>query len=271
VSFFPPPGQMVESVRVQFNVTRWWRYAEFLDAAPLEGSDNPNVTVLLRGGWNINTGYRREFYRFDPLAYRGHEVLVGDAAVPFEPAVTASGLDLVNLTVTTPVFQTVNGSIETRYGEVPLFAEAGRGRELRTVATLSARPTTSIRTTASSTAARLWRASGGEFASTVILRLSAEYQPTRSMFFRLVPEYRTERYVTLRDAAGRPVLAGGVPLRPRDRRGLRVDTLFSYQPSPGTVAFFGYGTALESPEPFESPIRRTSDGFFVKLAYLFRR
>jgi hypothetical protein len=271
VSFFPSAGRMVESVRLQFNVTRWWRYAGFLDAAPIEGTDNPTVTMVLRGGWNINAGVRREFYRFDPAAYTGYGVMADGRVLPFEPASVAADLDVFNATVTTPVYRAMNGSVEARYGEVPLFAEAGRGRERRHVASLSVRPTTSIRATASGTVATLERASGAEFARTVIARLSMEYQPRRSIFFRLVPEYRTERYVQLRDDRGRPLVSSGVPVRPLDRRGLHWDALFSYQPSPGTVAFFGYGSSLDADPAFGSPLRRSSDGFFVKLAYLFRR
>ena len=57
-----------------------------------------------------------------------------------------------------------------------------------------------------------------------------------------------------------------------NRRGLRVDALFSYQPSPGTVAFFGYGSSLDpDPAHVAGPLFRTNDGFFVKLSYVFRQ
>ena len=52
---------------------------------------------------------------------------------------------------------------------------------------------------------------------------------------------------------------------------LRNDWLFSYRPTPGTVLFAGYGNALANPEdPLERGLRRTRDGFFLKLSYLFR-
>jgi hypothetical protein len=52
---------------------------------------------------------------------------------------------------------------------------------------------------------------------------------------------------------------------------LRTDWLFSYRPTPGTVAFLGYGGSLSEHDPlaFQS-LRRTSDAFFVKLSYAFR-
>ena len=50
-----------------------------------------------------------------------------------------------------------------------------------------------------------------------------------------------------------------------------MDWLFSYQPNPGTVVFAGYGNSLTEPEAFAfAGLHRVSDGFFVKLSYLFR-
>ena len=51
-----------------------------------------------------------------------------------------------------------------------------------------------------------------------------------------------------------------------------MDCLVSYEPTPGTVAFFGYGSSLETERMLSlSDLRRQGDGFFIKLAYLFRR
>jgi hypothetical protein len=56
---------------------------------------------------------------------------------------------------------------------------------------------------------------------------------------------------------------------------LRTDWLVSYEPTPGTVAFFGYGDTRDtfdtSGSASFSDLQRRSDGFFVKLAYQFRR
>jgi hypothetical protein len=51
----------------------------------------------------------------------------------------------------------------------------------------------------------------------------------------------------------------------------RNDLLFSYQPVPGTVFFLGYGATQLDQDPFSfRALQRTTDGFFVKLSYLFR-
>lgn len=179
----------------------------------------------------------------------------------------------MNLNVTTPVYRKFNGSLEMRRGGAALFAEASPGLERRFVVSATARPAPAIRLAATLTLARLLREmDSSEFARTAIPRLVAEYQTTRTIFFRLVGEYRSERYALLRDANLRRCCTRGCRMRPGDRRGLRLDALFSYQPTPGTVAFFGYGSSLDpDPARVAGPLLRSSDGFFVKLSYLFRQ
>ena len=59
--------------------------------------------------------------------------------------------------------------------------------------------------------------------------------------------------------------------RPGTRRAnFRLDFLFSYQPTPGTVFFAGYGSTLADRTPTRRELRRESDGFFLKISYLFR-
>ena len=57
-------------------------------------------------------------------------------------------------------------------------------------------------------------------------------------------------------------------------RSFRGDLLFSYQPTPGTVLFAGYGSTLRDPvdpgDPLRAGLRRSEDGFFFKASYLFR-
>jgi hypothetical protein len=58
---------------------------------------------------------------------------------------------------------------------------------------------------------------------------------------------------------------------PSTNRSLRTDWLVSYEPSPGTVAFFGYGNTMERPDDELKGLRQSADGFFLKVAYQFRR
>ncbi len=113
-----------------------------------------------------------------------------------------------------------------------------------------------------------------------IPRVKVEYQVTRSVFLRVVAEQNRDFVDTLRDDSrtNLPVYirdAAGVyqqALRTSTNR-VRLDWLFSYQPTPGTVVFAGYGSSLEEPDVFgdiRRPYRRVSDGFFAKISYLFR-
>ncbi|MEO7353663.1 MAG: hypothetical protein ABIZ70_04850, partial [Gemmatimonadales bacterium] len=112
-----------------------------------------------------------------------------------------------------------------------------------------------------------------EFARTVIPRVKVEVQPNRALFFRLVGEYRSERQAELRDpTTGYAILVNGTPPSSTKRNRLRMDWLASYEPTPGTVAFLGYGSTLDGDQTLTlQNLRRLDDGFFLKVAYLFRR
>ncbi len=51
----------------------------------------------------------------------------------------------------------------------------------------------------------------------------------------------------------------------------RVDWLFSYRPTPGTVVFAGYGSSFDDTGAFRfRSLARTVHSFFVKISYLLR-
>jgi hypothetical protein len=89
----------------------------------------------------------------------------------------------------------------------------------------------------------------------------------------VIGEYRSERRAALLDpASGNPLFVAGLAQPATEFNGLRVDLLASFEPTPGTVAFLGYGSSLESDRELNwSRLERVNDGFFVKLAYQVRR
>jgi hypothetical protein len=118
---------------------------------------------------------------------------------------------------------------------------------------------------------------------TMVPRVRVEYQVSRPIFVRLVGQYVARRQDTLHDD-GRtedPILirqddgSYARALGFRDNS-FRVDGLFSFEPSPGTVIFAGYGTTLGNREIGLDPqleyddLERRNDGFFLKVSYLFR-
>ncbi|MBK9242564.1 MAG: carbohydrate binding family 9 domain-containing protein [Acidobacteria bacterium] len=239
LSYYGKRGSLVEGITTFAGPTRIWRYADFGKEHAIEGGESLSVTATMRGGWSLSARPARDFVHFDPS---GQDEAVTNFSGTFS--------------VTTPVFERFNAKVEVRTGGTAIFAESADGRETRVTTSLGLRPTQSARIEASFVTSRIHRAlDDTEFARSTIPRLKAEYQPRRSLFFRVIAEYRSE------------VRAG------ETFKGLRTDWLLSFEPTPGTVVFLGYGASQErDPNRFGTEaLRRTSDGFFVKLAYQFRR
>ena len=236
LSYYGRRGRLIETITTFIGVSRIWQYADFLKEHPIEGSESLNATATLRGGWSIGASPARNFIYF------GDSTRISNVSSTFS--------------VTTPVFERFNAKVEVRTGGTAIFAEAADGRETRLTTTLGLRPTQSSRIEASFVTSRIYReADDSEFARSTIPRLKVEYQPRRSLFFRVITEYRSERRAL------------------ESFKGLRTDWLASFEPTPGTVVFLGYGASQErNPDRFGTDaLRRTADGFFVKLAYLIRR
>jgi Domain of unknown function (DUF5916) len=272
LSFYGGRGAPFENLTMFFGPTRVWSYGDFLKRAAIEGNEMLRANLQMRGGWQAGAQLRRSFVRFERAAYRSYTILSESGVpVPFDPPADLSGSFGTLLSVTTPIFRTVNAKVEVQRAEVPIFPEAAEGRETRAVTSASVRPTSSIRIEWSHTYSRITRArDDSEFARTIIPRVRVDVQPRRSLFFRTIAEYRAERQSVLVDPrSGAPLFVDGVASG-LDFNGLRVDWLFSYEPTPGTAVLVGYGTSLEAPEALRQ-LERTDDRVFVKLAYLFRR
>jgi hypothetical protein len=269
------PDDFFQSVWLFGGPTRLWHYDDFGTTAPLEGEDQLRTMINLRGGWRVNANLNRDFFTLEPAQYAGHEVTTIEGMLePYQAPDRLENLFNGSVTLVIPSRRTLDVSITYTGGEAAIFAEGSEGRNLRLDATVGYRPTPGIRVEALAAFSRLTRAhDGSEFSRTVIPRLKLEYQPARALFFRVVTELRDERTDALR-AAGSPAVLflDGVPSSASRSRNLRTDWLISFEPSPGTVAFLGYGSTLERPETDGlSRLRRVQDGFFLKVAYQFRR
>jgi hypothetical protein len=273
LTWYGSRGAPVEDFSVNVHLERFWEYAEFMHAPSIEGGESVRLGAKMRGGWEVQGNLGREFVHFDPAMYAGYLVLRPTGLEPYQPPERFSGF-APSIEVTTPVYRRFNLSFDLASGGVAIFPEASDGHETRVTAGLGLRPTESLRADATVTYSRIRRTrDDSEFAQTIIPRVKVEYQPTRALFVRVVGEYRSERQALLRDAVtGDPLLANGALFAAESANGLRIDTLFSYEPTPGTVVFFGYGRSMDTDRTFSlRGLQRTSDGFFLKLAYLFRR
>ncbi|HSP92185.1 MAG TPA: DUF5916 domain-containing protein [Vicinamibacterales bacterium] len=275
LTYYGARGAAVESFSGFLSVNGIWDYAGFGQDGAVEGGASLNLNGVLRGGWSTSLSTSRNFVRFDPDMYAGFEVLQpGGGLAPFAVPESESNWS-GTYSLTTPVFQRFNAGISVSYGGTPIYAEASDGRQSRTTASLTVRPAQSMRIEGSLAATRITRERDGtEYAQSTIPRVKLEYQPRRSFFLRLVTEYRFEQRDALYDpVTGWPLFSGGAPISGQESNGLRADVLVSFEPTPGTVAFFGYGTSLaKDPLLYMTPgYTRTTDGFFVKLAYVCRK
>ena len=271
LSWYGGQGALVEQVRVFFRPNRLWNYRDFGDKA-IEGSDGINGEVTLRGGWTVEIDAERNFFRPSITDYEGLEVATGSGNVPFVPLDIIRGRNF-SISAETPTYRHFDAGLGFSIGEGAIFEEAAEGTGLELEAELSLRPTSQIRITASTVYAQILRnRDDSEFARSLIPRLKTEYQATRHLFLRGILEYRAEREASLVDPrTGAPLVRNGQPILGGEDNGIRLDALLSYEPTPGTVAYVGYGSSYAEISPLRSGFRRQNDGFFVKLAYQFRR
>jgi Domain of unknown function (DUF5916)/Carbohydrate family 9 binding domain-like len=273
LSFYGSRGALIEQLTMFAGPTRIWRYENFLTDA-IEGSESFDAQLTLRGGWKPAAHAEHDFTDLRRSDYADYTVDHGTGPVPYTPLGGVDDGFATSVSLTTPTWQSANATIRLARNRGPIFAEGSAGYETRLTGSLSLRPTGSIRITASETYSKITRdRNGSEFARTIIPRLKLEYQPVRSLFFRVIGEYVSERRAPLLDVrTGDQLLVGGDVAGYSESDRLRVDWLASFEPSPGTVAFFGYGASLEDANAFSfRRMDRASDGFFVKLAYQIRR
>lgn len=266
-------GALIETFTVFFGPNRLWLYDDFGNASALEGEESLTARLGLRGGWQVAAVAERNFLKFQPAEYEGFLTGTETGTAPYDPLAKVEGYN-GTLEVQTPTFQLGDARLAIGRGRTPIFAEGSEGDGTSVSAVANLRPTGSLRVEVRTTVQRIERTrDDSEFSRTVIPRLKLEFQPTRALFFRAIGEYRSERRDALRDArTGAPLVVGGQPANAFDTNGLRLDFLASYEPTPGTVAFLGYGSTLATDEGFGlSGMERADDGFFLKLAYRLRR
>jgi hypothetical protein len=264
-------GALLENLTVFFGPERTWLYDHFGFKPGLEGDEMVDATFQLRGGWALNGHVERDFVNFQDSTFAGYTI--GSAAGPaYRPSDDFSGFIWLGK-VTTPTWRQLGAEVSYRRGRAAIFQEGTTGKGWELTGGVNLRPTSTVRVAMSGTVFRLNRLDGGEFARSTIPRLKLEYQPNRSLFFRAIGEYRSERRAALLDpATGDSLFVGGAAQPATEFNGFRLDLLASFEPTPGTVAFLGYGSSLESDREFNwSRLQRVNDGFFVKLAYQIRQ
>jgi hypothetical protein len=275
LSFYGKPGATVQTYGTFIGFTRIWEYSE-LGAGPIEGGEFLNPSATLRGGWQIGGTLSRNFFSYNPAPYSQFSVETGTGAALDTVGFTVPGPERNQwggqLRVTTPTFRRFTATASLSAGRVPIFQEAAPGTSLRIDGSVDLRPTSALRTTLQMSRLVLnRRRDGSRSSSETIPRIKVEYQVNRALFLRLVGQYAAQKRAPLADRLGRPILIGGVKDPGSSSNEFRMDWLFSYRPTPGTLVYLGYGSTMREPEQFRfGDLSRTVDGFFGKLSYVFR-
>ncbi|MBA3346502.1 MAG: carbohydrate binding family 9 domain-containing protein [Gemmatimonadales bacterium] len=288
VTLYGRAGGLVESFTTDVNLNGQWRYREFVDGDGVQDEKlHFNVNTTLRGGWQLTGSLLVESFGYPFEIYGDYRLELPGAAGGLDTAAFVGVSRIPNrdyvLSLETPEFKQFSGNAFVLWGNDENFFEWASGRIVIANFGMDWRPTDKLRLEGTYQLQQVNRRTDGTPVSLQqIPRLKVEYQLSRPIFLRVVGEYTSEEQDALRDdtRTNAPILvfdpeAGDfVRTTPFQRNSFRGDVLFSYQPNPGTVVFAGYGSTLRDPvdprDPFTLGLRRSDDGFFLKMSYLFQ-
>ncbi len=284
LTFYAPPGGLVETYGGDFRYSDTWVYRTLTSGgAPEDRRYQFNATATLHGGWQVGGAVYLETFGYDPSIYKNYFLATGTGAgTTYTPYPTLPGISNTDLvaTVYSPQFAHFSISIVEVWGRDENFYEWSAADVQLPSIGITWQPTPEIRVNGTFNAQYYWRHSDGSLvARTIIPRLDAEYQLTRTTFVRFVGQYDAAYQDSLRDDSrtNLPIYfkspATGVLTRAAAGMSNVFDgsLLFSYRPVPGTVAFIGYGNDSAEPTLLRfTGLRRQADNFFVKFSYLFR-
>ena len=284
LTFYGEPDDRLQQYRLSLNLSYTWLYDTFMKGGSVDDAVRFTFgnNFVFDGGWALGASVLIEEFYYPPTLYQDYFVELQTPAGPqYVPYVGTPELQnyLISLRLTTPSSPRFAGSVSWIAGQDENFSEwASAYISFLTVQAIW-RPTDQIRIEGRLVSQRGWRPDDWSAERKVdIPRLKLEYQLTRAVFFRFVGQYQAIRIDALHDQSRTEA-----PVYIRNESGgleralawtendFRVDALFSYEPSPGTVVFAGYGSSMTEDGSFQfHRIRRTSDSFFVKMSYLFR-
>jgi Domain of unknown function (DUF5916) len=284
LTLYGKPGSWLESFTGDVALDGTWEYQNFVHGRGIQDQKlHFNTNTRFKGGWQLGASVLNESFGYPADVYQDYALELPSAGgvdtVPFTGRPTIPNRDYV-LSLDTPQFSHFSANLFFLWGHDENFYEWSSAKITWLQLTLDWRPTDRLRVNTYYQLQYVGRRTDG---STVDIwrspRLKIEYQLSRPIFLRLVGEYTTERRDALRDDSrtDAPILIfdpdsnNYVRTTAFGHRSFRGDLLFSYQPTPGTVLFAGYGSTLADPSQLgQTHLRRTEDGFFLKLSYLFQ-
>ena len=284
LAFYGPKGGLFERYTADVTVEGVWKYDDFVNGnRDQDRKLHFNHNVVMRGGWRAGFSALVESFGYDADLYSAHRLVdtAPDGTAIYRPFTGTPRLAnrdfLIN--VGTPRVRGLQANMFMLWGRDENYFEWAPGDIIFLNGGLFWRPTEQLRTDLTFNMQTVKRPSDGSLVNGRYLpRARIEYQLTRAMSVRWIGEYSVEKQDDLHDDSRTNLplaifdAGSGTYRRLTEfkRSTLRSDFLYSWQPTPGTVFFAGYGsTETENPLP-RIGLERVRDGFFMKLSYLFR-
>jgi len=282
-TFFGKPGARVEAITPEIAWLNSFRYADFVRGGPVQDEKlHLRANARLRGGWSAGAQLLLERFSYDPDLYANYVYLAprpsGLDTVAYSGTPNLINVDWV-VSTATPEFKRFSANSFLLLGIDENFPEWSSASVGIANLGLNIRPTDQLRISGT------WnyefynrRTDGTRVLTRNVPRVRVEYQVTRQVFVRVIAEVAKLQQDSLRDDSrtNLPVYfrgSDGTLTRAEafNRLRGRLDFLFSYLPTPGTVVFFGYGnTSLADRPGGTGALQPNRDVFFAKLSYLFR-
>lgn len=271
--FFGPAGARIERWGTELRLESFFRHDDFWNGrGPEEALAELQGELQLRGKHTLSLTLRDGYFAPQPDDYAAHGLLATDGRLlPFRLPAPLEHLRGAQLSGR---FQGQRATLSTNLDlrEIPIYAEASRGVEIRATPTVQLRPTTGLMMDLSYSLSRLRRDDdGSRFSTAQIARAKAQYQFSRAFFVRAIGQYNTEERDALRGFGGLPVVRGGKAVGPRELGQFQYDLLVAYEPSPGTIVYAGWTRQMEGPyDRRVDELTPVAEGLFLKLSYLWR-
>jgi hypothetical protein len=262
-----------------------WQYDELMAGhASQDRKLHFNNSFTLRGGWRLGGTVLVETFGYDKPLYEnyflGRETAGGLEFIRYPDGPRLPNLDF-SVSAVTPQRAGVELDAFVLWGKDENFYEWSSADIIFMNVGAAWKPTDKLRVDARYQLQSFRRRSDDSIVGIRrIPRVKAEYQISRPIFVRVIGEYNSDWQDDLRDDSrtNLPIYIRNPATGAFERaakayvKSFRADWLFSYQPTPGTVLFAGYGNTLANVDegPRTARLRRTVDGFFLKLSYLFR-
>ena len=277
--FYGKAGAMVEQLSLSLRVTGNWDYSGFTDGNRADDRRiYPSFALQFRDGWRLTNFTWIEKFSYPENFFTNHFIKTPTGFAHYQGTPELANYGAM-IELSTPQLDRISAKLKYGFGTDPNYDEWAPGKINLIESKIKWNPTDQIRISLRYNLQQNFRKSDGTLVSeSRVPRIKIEYQITPTIFLRGVVQYTSKYRDNLRDNSRTelPIYFKDsnddyIPALSETTNNIEADFLFSYRPTPGTLVFFGYGSALTEPNRFQfQSLQRQSDGFFMKLTYLLR-